>query len=385
MIIQSERIWINQQFIAAQIKLHLHKIIDILPYNSEPVDHDYGNHRVVPGFIDNHIHGAYGHDTNDANPEGLETIIRGLVSEGVTSFCPTTVTQSAEVLTHALSTVAQVAKKNVRGSQIVGIHLEGPFLNKAFKGAQPEQYIIKPDVVLFDTFYKASNHLIKIITMASEEDDGYQLIHRCKELNVAISLGHSGATYEEAMFAVAHGATCMTHTFNRMSELHHRAYNLTGAAHRLSGVYAEIIADGNHVVWPAIYTLMMSKGPFHTILISDALGVKGTPQGDYVLGGQHIEVNEDGGAYLKGTSTLAGSTLKINEGLRNLVECAQVPIQYALNAATINPATLLNLHHKKGRIAFGYDADLVVLNENYAVLATYVNGDCCYTLGEKET
>ena len=379
MIIQSQRVWINQQFVPAQVHLHHQRIVNITTYNTHTPDIDYGNHRIVPGFIDNHIHGAYGHDTNDANPEGLKTIMKGLVSEGVTSFCPTTVTQSPDVLIKALRNVAQVAQENVKGTQIVGVHLEGPFLNMAFKGAQPAQFIIKPNVQLFDSFFEASSGLIKIITMASEKDDHFELIHRCNDLNVAVSLGHSGATYEEAMMAVAHGASCMTHTFNGMSGIHHRTYNLAGATHRLAGVYAEIIADGNHVVWPAIYSLMMAKGPFHTILITDSLSVKGSPQGDYDLGGQLIEVKSDGSAYLKGTNTLSGSTLKMNEGLRNLVEYAQVPFQYALNAATINPATLLNIHHRKGKIAYHYDADLVVLDDHYHVVATYVNGECCYT------
>ena len=378
MIIQSERVWINQQFIPAQIKLHLQKIIDILPYDSEPVDVDYGKHRIVPGFIDNHIHGAYGVDTNDSEQEGLKRIMQGLVSEGVTSFCPTTVTQNKDVLIKALESVAYVSQQTVKGSQIVGIHLEGPFLNKAYKGAQPEQHIIEPSVDIFKEFYEASQGLIKIITMATELDTNYELTHFCVEHGVVVSIGHSSATYDEAMLAVTHGASCMTHVFNGMSGIHHRQYNLAGAAHRISGVYGEIIADGNHVVWPAIYTLMMAKGPYHNILITDALSVKGSPQGDYDLGGQQIEVREDGSAYLKGTNTLSGSTLKTNIGLRNLVEYAQVPIQYAINAATINPATLLKLDHIKGKLAYNYDADIVVLDQDYEVLATYVLGECVY-------
>ena len=380
MIIQSERVWINQQFIPAQIHLLDQKIVDITTHNTHPVDVDYGKHRIVPGFIDNHIHGAYGVDTNDSDQEGLKRIMQGLVSEGVTSFCPTTVTQSRDVLIKALESVAYVSQQIVKGSQIVGVHLEGPFLNKAYKGAQPEQHIIEPSVEVFKEFYEASQGLIKIITMATELDTNYDLTHYCVEHGVAVSIGHSSATYDEAMLAVAHGASCMTHVFNGMSGIHHRQYNLAGAAHRISGVYGEIIADGNHVVWPAIHTLMMAKGPYHNILITDALSVKGSRQGDYDLGGQNIEVREDGSAYLKGTNTLSGSTLKMNIGLRNLVEHAQVPIQYAINAATINPASLLKLNHKKGKLAYNYDADMVVLDSDYEVLATYVLGECVYSL-----
>jgi N-acetylglucosamine-6-phosphate deacetylase len=378
MIIQSLRVWINQQFIPAQIHLHHHQIIKITPYNETTSDIDYGNHRIVPGFIDTHIHGAYGFDTNDADPEGLKMMMKGLVSEGVTSFCPTTVTQHPNVLNKALKNVANVANEQIQGASIVGIHLEGPFLNSAFKGAQPLEHIIPPSIKQFDEFYASSNNLIKIITMAPELDHDFELVKHCKELNVAVSMGHSGATYDEANLAVAHGASSMTHVFNGMSGLHHRSYNLAGAAHRLSGVYGEIIGDGNHVVWPAIYTLMLAKGPLHNILITDALSVKGHPQGDYELGGQKIEVKADGSAYLKGTNTLSGSTLKMNEGLRNLVEYAQVPMHYAINATSLNPASLLGLSHKKGKIAYQYDADLVVLDDQYQVLATYVMGTCCF-------
>ena len=378
MIIQSERVWINQQFNPAQLHIHNKKIVKITSYNSHPVDHDYGKHRIVPGFIDNHIHGSYGVDTNDADSDGLINVMKGLVSEGVTSFCPTTVTQSKDVLVKALKNVAKVSQQTIKGAQIVGIHLEGPFLNKAFKGAQPEQHIIPSNVDLFKEFYSASQELIKIITMATELDTDFELTRFCVDRGVVVSIGHSSATYDEAMMAVAHGASSMTHVFNGMSGLHHRQYNLAGAAHRIQGVYAEIIADGNHVAWPAIYTLMMAKGPYHNILITDALSVKGIPHGNYELGEQKIEVKEDGSAYLKGTNTLSGSTLRMNIGLKNLVEYAQVPFQYALNAATINPATLLNLGHRKGKLAYNYDADFVVLDQDYEVIATYVYGECVY-------
>lgn len=378
MIIQSQRVWINQQFVPAQIHFFQHRIINITPYNTQSVDIDYGNHRIVPGFIDNHIHGAFGYDTIDANPEGLHIIKTGLVREGVTSFCPTTVTQDSAVILESLRCIAQYAQRPSSGANIVGVHLEGPFLNVNFKGAQNADYIMNSDIDIFNSFYEASSGLIKIVTMASEKDNNFSLIHHCHDLKIVVSLGHSGATFDDAMLAVAHGASCFTHTFNGMSGIHHRNYNLAGAAHRLSGIYAEIIADGNHVVWPAVHTLMMAKGPFHSILITDSLSVKGSSQGEYTLGGQRIEVKADGSAYLQGTNTLSGSTLKMNEGLRNLVELAQVPFQYALNAATINPATLLNIHHKKGKIAYHYDADIVVLDDNYTVLATYVNGTCEY-------
>lgn len=378
MIIQSKRVWINQQFMPAQCVVKDGLITNIYPYGYKVVDLDVDNKKIVPGFIDIHIHGAYGVDTNDASEAGLKTIMSGLVSEGVTAFCPTTVTQAPSVLIKALKNVASVKKQQVKGAQIIGVHFEGPFLNKQYKGAQPEQHILDPDLDLFKQFETASENNIKVITMACELDQDFTLTKYCFSKNIAVSIGHSAATYEQAMMAIAHGAKGITHIFNGMSGYHHRDFNLAGAAHRVDGVYGEIIGDGNHVVWPAIYSLMMAKGKYHNILISDALSVKGSKPGLYELGGHQIEVRDNGSAYLKGTNTLSGSTLKINQGIKNLVEFAQVPFEYALLAATTNPATYLQIADKKGKIAVGYDADLVVLDDDYQVLYTFVGGEIVY-------
>lgn len=378
MIIQSKRVYLHGHFIEAQIEMTDDKITGVFPYNQEAVDVDYGEKRIVPGFIDVHIHGAYGVDTNDADEEGLKKVLRGLVNEGVTSFLPTTVTQSKEVLLAALKNIAKVKKQNIEGTQIVGIHFEGPYLDLDYKGAQPGQYIVKPSVEEFKEYEAAAEGLIKIITLAPEKDEDFALIKYLASKNIVPSIGHSAATYEQVIMAVANGARSMTHVFNGMTGIHHRKYGIAGAAHRLSNVYGEIIADGNHVIWPAIHDLMMAKGKYHNVLITDALNVKGSPMGQYTLGGQAIEVRENGSAYIVGTDSLSGSTLRTNKGVRNLVEYAQVPIEYAINAATINPATLIGLEHIKGKLQVGYDADVVVLEDNYDVNTTYVLGKALY-------
>lgn len=378
MIIQSNRVWMNGLFSAAQVEMEGDKIVAIYPHGTKEVDYDYLDKRIVPGFIDVHIHGAYGVDTNDADEEGLKKIIRGLVSEGVTSFCPTTVTQSDSVLKAALKNVAKVKKQNIKGTQIVGVHFEGPFLDMEYKGAQPPQFIVEPSVELFKEYEEASEGLIKLITVATEKDKDFALTKYCASKNIAVSIGHSASTYEQALMAVANGARSMTHVFNGMTGIHHRHYGIAGAAHRLQGVFGEIIGDGNHVVWPAIYTLMMAKGKYHNVLITDALNVKGSPMGIYSLGGQKIEVRANGSAYLVDRETLSGSTLRTNLGVRNLVEYAQVPFEYAINAATINPATLIHIDDHKGKIQAGYDADIVVLEENYEVDTTFALGEIVY-------
>ncbi len=378
MIIQSKRVWLTGQFVPAQLEIQDKIIVSIYPYATLDCDEDYGNHRIVPGFIDVHIHGAYGIDTNDANPEGLKKMMHGLIKEGVTSFCPTTVTQSKEVLLAALKNVAHVAKEKIKGTQIVGIHFEGPFLDEQYKGAQPLKFITEPTLELFKEYEKASDNLIKIITMAPEKDKNLEVTKYCASKNITVSIGHSAASYDQALMAVANGARSMTHVFNGMTGIHHRQYGIAGAAHRLAGVYGEIIADGNHVSWPAIYTLMMSKGKYHNVLITDSLNVKGIKAGIYDLGGQNIEVRSNGSAYIVGTDTLSGSTLKVNVGIKNLVELAQVPFEFAINAATINPATMIHLDQHKGKLQVGYDADIVVLDDNYDVLSTYVLGEVVY-------
>lgn len=375
MIIQSRRVWVLGQFLEAQIEMEDDKIKSILKYGEKPVDKDYEDKRIVPGFIDIHTHGAYGFDTNDAKEEGLRNWMKHIPEEGVTGICPTTITQSEEVLTAALKNVANVVKQGYEGAEILGVHFEGPYLDMVFKGAQPQQHIKKPDVEQFKRFQTAANGLIKLITMATEQDDNFTLTKHCVDTGVAVSIGHSAATYEEASLAVANGATSMTHIFNGMTPFHHRKPGLVGAAMRFRDVFGEVICDGNHSTPAALNDLFMAKGRDYTIMISDALMVKGLPVGTKVLfGGNEIELYADGSAHLTDTKGLAGSTLRMNQGLKVLVEKAMIPWDYAINSCTINPARLLKLEDRKGKLVAGYDADVVVLNDEYSVEMTYVKG-----------
>lgn len=375
MIIQSRRVWVLGQFLEAQIEMEDDKIKSILKYGEKPVDKDYEDKRIVPGFIDIHTHGAYGFDTNEAKEEGLRNWMKHIPEEGVTGICPTTITQSEEVLTAALKNVANVVKQGYEGAEILGVHFEGPYLDMVFKGAQPQQHIKKPDVEQFKRFQTAANGLIKLITMATEQDDNFTLTKHCVDTGVAVSIGHSAATYEEASLAVANGATSMTHIFNGMTPFHHRKPGLVGAAMRFRDVFGEVICDGNHSTPAALNDLFMAKGRDYTIMISDALMVKGLPVGTKVLfGGNEIELYADGSAHLTDTKGLAGSTLRMNQGLKVLVEKAMIPWDYAINSCTINPARLLKLEDRKGKLVAGYDADVVVLNDEYSVEMTYVKG-----------
>ena len=375
MIIQSKKVWLADQFIGAAIEMENGKIKGVYPYGTKEVDVDYGDKRIVPGFLDIHCHGAFGFDTNDANEEGLRAWTKGIVTEGTTALLATTITQSEEVLTKAVANVAKVMEDGYEGAEILGIHFEGPYLDMVYKGAQPEQHIVKGTIEQFERYQAAAKGNIKYITMATETDEDFELTQYLAQNGVVVSIGHSAATYEEAAYAWANGARSMTHVYNGMTPFNHRKNGLVGASYRFRTMYGEIICDGNHSTTAALNNFFMSKGPDYSIMVSDALMAKGSPAGSkFIFGGNEIEIYEDGSAHLTATGGLAGSTLRLNEGLRILVEEAMVPFNYAINSCTINPARCLGIDDRKGSIMVGKDADIVVLDTDYSVIQTYCKG-----------
>lgn len=375
MIIQSKRVWLGESFVPAQIQVENGLIEAVLRYGEKPVDCDMGNERLLPGFIDIHTHGSYGFDTNDGTPGGLRDWMLRITEEGVTAILPTTVTQFPDVLIKALSNVASVVEEGYEGAEILGVHLEGPFIDTTKKGAQPEKAIAKPSVSQFKLYQDAAKGLIKYITLSPEHDDGYALTSFCAKNGVTVSIGHSIASYDEALFAIANGASSMTHVYNGMTGLHHRDIGLVGTALSLHELYGEIIGDGMHVTKEMVKLFFDQKGKDHGIMITDSLRAKHCePGGVYDLGGQEIEIDERGLARIKGTDTIAGSTLSMNKGLRFLVEEAKVDEVTAINAVTINPARALKVDSRKGRIRANYDADIVALSDEYDVLCTWCRG-----------
>ena len=376
MIIQSKKVWFADQFMGAAIEMEDGKIKGVYPYGTKEVDVDYGDKRIVPGFLDIHCHGAFGFDTNDANEEGLRAWTKGIVSEGTTALLATTITQSEEVLTNAVANVAKVMEDGYEGAEILGIHFEGPYLDMVYKGAQPEQHIVKGTIEQFERYQAAAKGNIKYITMATETDEDFELTQYLAQNGVVVSIGHSAATYEEAAYAWANGARSMTHVYNGMTPFNHRKNGLVGASYRFRTMYGEIICDGNHSTTAALNNFFMSKGPDYSIMVSDALMAKGSPAGSkFIFGGNEIEIYEDGSAHLTSTGGLAGSTLRLNEGLRILVEEAMIPFNYAINSCTINPARCLGIDDRKGSIMVGKDADVVVLDTDYSVIQTYCKGN----------
>lgn len=375
MLIKSTRVYITGLLVPCTLDIQNGIIASVLPYETE-ADNDYGDARIVPGFIDIHCHGAYGFDTDTADEAGLRKWTKGIVEEGVTGFLATTLTQTHAVLEKALRNVAKVYKDNdYEGARILGVHFEGPYLDMKHKGAQPPEAIAAPSLEEFKEYQNAADGLIKVMTMACEHDKDFALTKYASQNGVIVSMGHSDTTFEQAVMAVANGAKSITHTYNAMTPFSHRENGLVGVALRMHDLYSEIICDCNHSTPEAMHIFFRSKDPDKSIMISDALMCKGFKPGEvFDFGGHDVVIYPDGSAHLVKEGNLAGSTMKMNEGLRNVVEKAMVPFDQALNSCTINPARMLKMDDHIGRIAAGYDADIVILEDDYSVRQTYVKG-----------
>lgn len=343
--------------------------------NIEPIFETDGI--VVPGFIDEHIHGAGGADAMDGTVESLQTISEFLAREGTTGFLATTMTQSPENITNALKAVKKVREKGeYKGAEVLGVHLEGPFISPKHIGAQPLEYVATPDAELFDKYNEASGNSIKIVTLAPEVEGGLGLVKHLSDIGVVASVGHTGGKYADVVNAVAAGATNVTHTYNAQTGLHHREAGVVGAAMLLDELNCEMICDTIHVSVPAIKLVIKNKPHDKYTLITDAMRAKGMPDGKSELGGQDVFVNNGEARLADGT--LAGSVLKMNVAVKNLVEKAGVPFTDAIDFATYNPAKNIGVLNERGTIEVGKRADLTVLNSDFEVLYTLVNGKIVY-------
>lgn len=343
--------------------------------NIEPIFETDGI--VVPGFIDEHIHGAGGADAMDGTVEALQTISEFLAREGTTGFLATSMTQSPENITNALKAVKKVREKGeYKGAEVLGVHLEGPFISPKHVGAQPLEYVATPDAELFDKYNEASGNSIKIVTLAPEVEGGLGLVKHLSNIGVVASVGHTGGKYADVVNAVAAGATNVTHTYNAQTGLHHREAGVVGAAMLLDELNCEMICDTIHVSVPAIKLVIKNKPHDKYTLITDAMRAKGMPDGKSELGGQDVFVNNGEARLADGT--LAGSVLKMNVAVKNLVEKAGVSFTDAIDFATYNPAKNIGVLNERGTIEVGKRADLTVLNSDFEVLYTLVNGKIVY-------
>jgi N-acetylglucosamine-6-phosphate deacetylase len=333
---------------------------------------------LAPGFIDVHIHGAAGADTMDATIESLDTMAKALPAEGTTSFLATTITQKHENIERALENAADYQKhSNGFGkAEVLGVHLEGPFINSKRAGAQPKEYIIDPNLDLFKEWQTKAKGTIKLVTVAPELECGTAFIRYLHDTGVIASIGHSDAIYEEMEQAVQAGAKQVTHLFNGMRGLHHREPGVAGSALLFKELMVELIADKIHVRPEVMKLVIQAKGTEGMILITDAMRAKCLKNGIYDLGGQDVSVAD--GKALLANGTLAGSILKMNDSIENIIEAADVTLQDAIQMACVNPAKQLNVYDRKGSITEGKDADLTVLSNNYRVELTLCRGEIAY-------
>lgn len=332
----------------------------------------------IPGFIDVHIHGAAGADVMDGTPEALNTIAETLPAEGTTSFLATTMTLGAEAIEKALANAGSYwHKQDAAGkAEMIGIHLEGPFISPEKAGAQPPGHIVDPSVNQFRKWQQAADGRIKLVTLAPERTEGLELVRYLKENGVISSIGHSNATYKQVGAAIEAGASHVTHLYNGMRGLHHREPGVAGAALLRKELLAEVIVDGFHSCPEMVELAYQQKGQEGLVLITDAMRAKCLKNGIYDLGGQDVTV-ENGQARLANGS-LAGSVLKMKDAIRNVMAFTGCTLAEAVQMGAVNPARELNIFERKGSLAPGKDADLVVLDSDLNVVMTLCRGEVSY-------
>ncbi len=347
-------------------------VVDSVPAGAEVIDANGGY--IAPGLVDIHIHGYLGEDTCDAKPDGIKKMAYGIAQNGVTSFLPTTMTVAKDEIIAALNAVRSLKEesKTWDGAEILGVHAEGPFINPSKKGAQAEENILKPDA----DFIIENADVITSVTLAPEMDEGHACIKKlAAESSVLVSMGHTDAKFEEAMSAAKDGVNHATHLFNAMSALAHRNPGVVGAALASDNVSVEIIADTFHIN-PGLYSLVAKLKGKKTVLITDCTRAGGMPDGEYTLGGQPI--------FLKGIEcrladgTIAGSVLKLNDAVRNVLNHTTLPVNEVFNMASLNPAAAIHCADRIGSLEKGKDADIIITDENINIVRTIKKGRTIY-------
>jgi N-acetylglucosamine-6-phosphate deacetylase len=338
---------------------------------------DFPGATLAPAFFDVHFHGAKGHDVMEATPAALAAIGGFLASRGTGSFFPTTVTAPLDATLRSLEGLAKlVAQPPVAGqARPIGIHLEGPFLSHTKRGVQPAEYLLAPDIAVFDRMFEAAEGHVGLMTLAPELPGAPELAAHATARGVRVSLGHSSATAAETRAVIAAGAVSATHTFNAMRPLDHREPGILGMVLTCDALFAELICDGIHTAPEMVKLWWRAKGPERAILVTDAMSAAGMPDGTYQLGGFAVEVT-GGRAMARGV--LAGSVLTQDRALANFVEFTGAPLEEALRLLTVNPALMTGLGDQVGSLAVGQPASLVAVDAAGKLVGSVVNGqtDC---------
>ena len=337
---------------------------------------DLGEYNVIPGLIDLHIHGANGYDTMDGNFNALNEISKYLAGKGITSFLPTTLTESIEKVKKALSNVHDCIGK-VEGAEILGSYVEGPYICKEHKGAHPEHLIKDLNLDEIKELIKASGDTVKVMTIAPEKEGAYECIKYLNENGIEVSMGHTNSTYDEAVKAISCGARIAVHTFNGMREFNHREPGILGSILTKDEVYCELISDLIHVHPVAIDVLLRCKGEDKIILISDCMQAAGLQDGEYTLGALKVIVK--GSIARIESGSLAGSTTNILTSVKNIIDKIGIDPLKAIKMASLNPSKLLNLDKSIGSIKEGKKANLIVIDDKFNVVKTIIKGKVVYS------
>ena len=316
---------------------------------------------VIPGLVDVHFHGCIGEDFSDATPEGLQRIADYELSQGVTYICPAGMTLPEEQLVKICENAAAHRRKNTGGAELVGVHLEGPFLSMAKKGAQNADYLHAPDIAMLRRLQESAEGCVRLVTAAPEEAGALEFIRAAVEAGIAVSVGHTVADYDTAKAAFAAGADHVTHLYNGMPPMHHRAPGVIGAAFDSPGVMAELICDGVHIHGAMVRLAFRLFGAERMILISDSLRAAGMPDGRYPFGGQEIEVHGNRATIAGHPETLAGSVTSLMGCLRQAAAFG-IPLADAVRAASYNPAKSIKIDDRAGSLEEGKEASIVLLD-----------------------
>lgn len=323
---------------------------------------------IAPGLIDVHVHGSCGADTMDQTKEAIEVISSGISKNGVTSFLPTTMTMSQEDIYGALDIIRLCMNQSLNGAKVLGAHMEGPFINAIYKGAQSDNYIVKPRYEFIENY----TDVIKLVSYAPEMDENYSFTKAVKEkTDITLSIGHTNATYNQAKEAFKCGCSHVTHLFNAMTPLNHREPGVVGAA-LTSDVFTELIADTIHVNQQLFQFVLDNKGKHKMVLITDSMRAGCMKDGVYDLGGQAVYV-KDGAARLE-SGNLAGSVLTLNKAVYNFFKNTNLTIDESIHMASLNPATSIGIANRKGSLEIGKDADISIFDEEMNCYLTIVEG-----------
>lgn len=328
---------------------------------------------VVPGFVDEHVHGGGGGDFGTEDGDSHARALRFHAEHGTTSMLPTTASAQPQALLDVVEVLAGAVGSTAHGARAVGLHLEGPWLAPEMRGAHATEDLRDPDAAELDRLQEASGGAIRLVTVAAELTGAPDFIRSARSRGVQVNVGHTAATFEQVVAAVEAGATGFTHVYNAMSGLHHRAPGTVGAAMTLDGVLCELILDLVHVAPPAAQALWRTTGPNRLALITDAVTAAGLDDGSYRFGERDIEVRQ-GQVRIAGTDTIAGSSLALDGAVRNAVDVFGIDVAEASRLASGNVARRLGLDDRLGAISEGLLADVVVLDDQLSVEATVVGG-----------